>query len=790
MIEGLDTNGNSSQKELARQSKMKTLSTKGSTFDETLLFTTDNLKAELGLLRTTINDSLLNRMYTNISKVFSFGKEPITHNDYLLFIQSLNGNNRNVNKETAYRFFDTENKGFVTKDDFVEVISDIINFVSSYNKEDIKVSKSELEDIYENLKSINVSNIYNNSIYNDQSIWISKSKFILLIESKYLNIYDIIHNKKTNKYKNGYQISFPIMSEINNLVSSFNKFKKMIIQKIDIESSLTVCTDEYLDENAVIENNNNLNIENNKRLSKHRNFAVKVEKPLRGSENDSLSEISMDSDTDSIIDNINHNRICDNGDMDSEIQDTVYEIDNQTIKTLKGIKENKERIKKENDKSDNLTIKNKDKKFSFLKPFTNISDIRLKKEIMLSGIELEDTLILVNKNDFLSYLDNIESTLNKIMNQINEYNPTMFLDVSDKKANNVYINKPLKQKDYINQVNDSINRDIFINDKKLSFYCELLFSIQKTITENEYRNIIDSDSYKEIKSHTSTNAHKNELTEYAPKIFENIRKDFSKIRNSQYRESFNMSQFWVDIITGNQMNLKSIINEECLMSTSYEHFAFFSPDGKYIIKSLLGKEFELLLSILPNYYNYLSTTQYSLLEIFCGLFKLSYKGKESFFCIKTNVFYSTTGVNVNVYYELKGSKYKRNNERHTLPFKDLEFIEKRKEKLFIMKEEKFKIYNTMQSDTNFLKENNITNYSFIIGIASQINDMKNEMNWYPSLKSNEIYSFGIIDILREYDNKKKVEKFFKSITQGNDISCQPPNEYMERFNSFIRGCFN
>ena len=92
----------------------------------------------------------------------------------------------------------------------------------------------------------------------------------------------------------------------------------MIIKKIDIESSLTVCTDEYLDENAVIENNNNLNIENNKRLSKHRNFAVKVEKPLRGSENDSLSEISMDSDTDSIIDNINHNRICDNGDMNQK----------------------------------------------------------------------------------------------------------------------------------------------------------------------------------------------------------------------------------------------------------------------------------------------------------------------------------------------------------------------------------------------------------------------------------------------------------------------------------------
>lgn len=789
MIEGLDINGSLSQKEITRQSKMKTLSTKGSTFDETLMFTVDNLKSELGPLRSTINDSLLNRMYTNISKVFSFGKDPITHNDYLLFIQSLNGNNSNVNNETAYRFFDTENKGFVIKDDFVEVISDIINFVSSYNKEDIKVSNSELEDIYENLKSINVSNINNNSIYNDQSLWISKSKFILLLESNYLNIYDIIHNKKTNKYKNGYQISLPIMSEINNLVSSFNKFKTMITKKIDIESSLTVCTDEYLDEISLIKSNN-LKIENNKRLSNHQNLGVKLEKPLRGSENDSLSEISIDSDTDSIIENINHNRMFDNGDMESEIQDTVYEIDNQTIKTLKGIKENKERIKNENDQTDNLTVKNKNKKFSFLKPFTNINDNRLKKEIMLSGIELEDTLILVNKNDFLSYLDNIESTLNKIMTQIYEYNPTMFLDFTDKKTNNCYINKPLKQKDYINQVNDPINRDIFLNDKQLSFYCDLLLSIQKTITENEYRSIIDSDSYKEIKVSTSGNTHKNELTEYAPKIFENIRKDFSKITNSRYRESFNMSQFWVDIITGNQMNLKCLINEECLMSTSYEHFAFFSPDGKFIIKSLLSKEFELLLSILPNYYHYLSTAQYSLLEIFCGLFKLSYKGKEIYFCIKTNVFYSSTGLNVNLYYELKGSKYKRNNERHTFPYKDLEFIENRKEKLFIMKEEKFKIYNTMQSDTNFLKENNITNYSFLIGIANQINDMNRDMDWYPSLKSNEIYSFGIIDILREYDNKKKVEKFFKSITQGNDISCQPPSEYMERFNSFIRGCFN
>jgi len=32
--------------------------------------------------------------------------------------------------------------------------------------------------------------------------------------------------------------------------------------------------------------------------------------------------------------------------------------------------------------------------------------------------------------------------------------------------------------------------------------------------------------------------------------------------------------------------------------------------------------------------------------------------------------------------------------------------------------------------------------------------------------------------------KKKMEHFFKGMTQGKGISCKPPNDYMERFQNF------
>lgn len=50
---------------------------------------------------------------------------------------------------------------------------------------------------------------------------------------------------------------------------------------------------------------------------------------------------------------------------------------------------------------------------------------------------------------------------------------------------------------------------------------------------------------------------------------------------------------------------------------------------------------------------------------------------------------------------------------------------------------------------------------------------------------DRIYFMGIIDILTEYNTKKKLEHFFKSLKYGDKISCIPPDKYGHRFSEFI-----
>jgi hypothetical protein len=44
-------------------------------------------------------------------------------------------------------------------------------------------------------------------------------------------------------------------------------------------------------------------------------------------------------------------------------------------------------------------------------------------------------------------------------------------------------------------------------------------------------------------------------------------------------------------------------------------------------------------------------------------------------------------------------------------------------------------------------------------------------------------------ILLTFRAKKKMEHFFKSITQGSGISCKPPIEYSNRFKHYVQEIF-
>ena len=181
-----------------------------------------------------------------------------------------------------------------------------------------------------------------------------------------------------------------------------------------------------------------------------------------------------------------------------------------------------------------------------------------------------------------------------------------------------------------------------------------------------------------------------------------------------------------------------------------------------------------------------------------------------------NVF--NTSKEIHKRYDLKGStqgrttKYANNIFDPTIALKDNDIIDE--QYYFVVSEDTQKrLRAQIESDVSFFKENNIIDYSLLIGIhdmqarsnsrSRTIRDSiasesdyyaGNNPNW-PFYEQNEggmynyngskIYFWGVIDILTEYNTKKKLEHFIKRLKYGNKISCVPPEFYAKRFWDFI-----
>jgi len=198
--------------------------------------------------------------------------------------------------------------------------------------------------------------------------------------------------------------------------------------------------------------------------------------------------------------------------------------------------------------------------------------------------------------------------------------------------------------------------------------------------------------------------------------------------------------------------------------------------------------------------------------------------KKLFFCIMNNVFH--TSKEIHRRYDLKGStqgrttKYANKEFDPTIALKDNDIVDK--EEYFIVNQlYEQKLRQQIRADVNFFKENKIIDYSLLIGIHDTTAVPKRREESYisqdsmrseseaqtptvqnfsrnlnvPFYEKNEgglenyngetIYFMGIIDILTEYNTRKKLEHFFKSLKYGNSISCVPPELYASRFDDFI-----
>lgn len=248
------------------------------------------------------------------------------------------------------------------------------------------------------------------------------------------------------------------------------------------------------------------------------------------------------------------------------------------------------------------------------------------------------------------------------------------------------------------------------------------------------------------------------ISEFAPVIFHNIRAIFN-ISKKDYIDSISPQGF----ITELMISSNTIIEE--LFSTSKSGSMFFyTKNGKFIIKTLPKREYDILKNILPDYFKHLKNNKETMLPRYFGLYQLiRYKdgNAEKLYFITTNNLFCTRK-EIKFRFDLKGSTYKRNvfnekidlksSEKITYALKDLDFT-RTEMKFQFSKTKKEKILNTIEKDSEFLAQHGLIDYSLLIGIHytdSHLNINNDKLK----IKDN----MDNLDEIDKFDNLQNMDK--------------------------------
>nr|CAB3463293.1 unnamed protein product [Digitaria exilis] len=312
--------------------------------------------------------------------------------------------------------------------------------------------------------------------------------------------------------------------------------------------------------------------------------------------------------------------------------------------------------------------------------------------------------------------------------------------------------------------------------------------------------------------------------DYCPMVFRNLREMF-KIDAADYMIS----------ICGN-----SALRELSSPGKSGSVF-FLSQDDRFMIKTLRKSEVQVLLRMLPNYYNHVRTYENTLITKFFGLHRVKPSSGQKFrFVVMGNMF--CTELRIHRRFDLKGSSLGRStdkieiDENTTLKDLDLNYS------FYLEPSWREALLKQIETDSEFLRTQQIMDYSLLLGVhyrapqhlrtrasyrrsmaadrltvVSEEDAQEDDALNYPeglqiqlgvnmparaeqipkeeeSKPFQEVYDvvlyLGIIDILQEYNMTKKIEHAVKSMQYDSvSISAVDPQFYSERFLKFIQTVF-
>lgn len=310
--------------------------------------------------------------------------------------------------------------------------------------------------------------------------------------------------------------------------------------------------------------------------------------------------------------------------------------------------------------------------------------------------------------------------------------------------------------------------------------------------------------------------------EYCPQVFRNLRERFG-VEDLDYQVT----------LTRSAPNRSTDDQGEGLMLTSY--------DRTLLIKQISSEEVADVHNILSEYHQHIVKCHGStLLPQFLGMYRVSVDNEETYLLVMRNMF--SHRLLVHRKYDLKGSLVDReasDKERvKELPtFKDVDF-RNNMQKVYVTEEDKEKFMEKVNRDVEFLVKLKIMDYSLLMGIhdvgrAEREEDTEEVFNeeeqeaeniygtspegiagylsacrplepgeFHPyvdvyAIKSctgapqREIYFMGLIDILTQYDTKKKAAHAAKTVKHGAgaEISTVHPEQYAKRFRDFVSNIF-
>lgn len=286
-------------------------------------------------------------------------------------------------------------------------------------------------------------------------------------------------------------------------------------------------------------------------------------------------------------------------------------------------------------------------------------------------------------------------------------------------------------------------------------------------------------------------------------------------------------------------------------------FMFYSKDRSYIVKSLTSQESSFLHSFLDEYVRYMTSQSNTFLTRFLGSYCIVLYGKKAHFVVMENVFDIQHGISIHQRYDIKGSwidrnaqKAKRGSEttcRHcnltfrcgvgrsvcpnragshepNVVLKDMDLTTK----LRFGKLEGRKLVHQLKSDSSFLCDQGIMDYSLLLGVievsyqvnqqniltrdgsifmenivvgarSSEDSSTRSDADSAPRerlkqstqcLRTSEVvigpgfYYIGLIDILQTWNLSKRFERFVKTVILRKDpdgISAMAPKPYRNRF---------